>query len=94
MNMGLALMIVAGVYGVVSLVTLVAYGLDKRAARLGRRRTPERTLHRMAWLGGWPGALAAMQLFAHKRRKKPFVVKVLLIASVHVAIWVAVATQV
>jgi hypothetical protein len=40
----------------VSLITFVAYALDKRAARLGRPRTPESTLHVPELLGGWPGA--------------------------------------
>ncbi len=90
----LALYIAAGAYLLVSLVTLVAYGLDKRAARLQRRRTPERTLHKLSWLGGWPGALVAMQVFKHKRRKPRFVRVVWFIAVVHVGAWIAVATSV
>lgn len=56
-----------------SLVTLAAYALDKHRAIHARRRTPERTLHTLALLGGWPGALIAMPLFKHKRRKAAFV---------------------
>jgi uncharacterized membrane protein YsdA (DUF1294 family) len=66
---GLALL---GVYVVLSVVTFVAYGLDKSAAEKGRWRTPERTLHLLSLAGGWPGALAAQGVFRHKTRKQPF----------------------
>lgn len=61
-----------GIYLAVSLVTLVAYWVDKRAAQEGGRRTPENTLHLLALLGGWPGALVAQQKFRHKSSKKEF----------------------
>ena len=56
----------------VSLVTLLLYGWDKRAAMHQRQRTPENTLHLFSLLGGWPGALIARPLFRHKTRKQPF----------------------
>lgn len=59
-------------YAVMSAVLFAAYGFDKRAARLGRSRTRERTLHLMALLGGWPGALVAQRVFRHKTIKRPF----------------------
>ncbi|RYB93921.1 DUF1294 domain-containing protein [Nocardioides oleivorans] len=61
------------VYAVMSLATFATYGADKAAARAGRWRTPESTLHAMALLGGWPGALVARRLHRHKTRKQPFV---------------------
>ena len=69
-----------------SLVAFVAHGRDKRAARLGRRRTPERTLHLLELIGGWPGALLAMTVFHHKTRKASYF---LVTASIVVA-WIAV----
>ena len=75
-------------YGVMSVAALVAYALDKSAARRGRRRVRERTLHALALLCGWPGALVAQQLFRHKRRKAGFVLVTWLIAAAHVAAWV------
>jgi len=74
-------------YAAMSVATLIAYGVDKSSARGGRRRIPERTLHVLALLGGWPGALMAMTIFRHKRRKASFVVVVWLIALLHVAGW-------
>ena len=59
-------------YGAVSLVAFVAYGFDKRAAKRGAPRTSESALLTMGFVGGWPGALVAQQLFRHKTRKRSF----------------------
>lgn len=59
-------------YCVMSLVTFAAYGLDKRAARMGRFRTEESALHALALVGGWPGALVGQAFFRHKTIKQPF----------------------
>jgi len=59
-------------YVVSSLVTFVAYALDKSAARRGRWRTKEGTLHLLAVVGGWPGALVAQQTLRHKSKKASF----------------------
>lgn len=63
---------VASMYGVLSVVTLFAYWKDKRAARLGHWRTPESTLHSLALLGGWPGAIIGQQRLRHKSSKSGF----------------------
>jgi uncharacterized membrane protein YsdA (DUF1294 family) len=55
-----------------SVCAFIAYALDKSAARNNRWRVPERALHILALMGGWPGALAAQQLFRHKSRKRSF----------------------
>lgn len=60
------------VYAAFSLMTFVAYGLDKAAAARVARRTPESSLHLLALLGGWPGALLAQQLLRHKSVKTAF----------------------
>lgn len=59
-------------YGLLSSIAFVMYGADKAAAREGTRRTPESSLHTIALLGGWPGALVGQQLFRHKTTKQPF----------------------
>ena len=59
-------------YGAASLVAIVAYGLDKRAAKRGAPRISESALLTMGFVGGWPGALVAQQLFRHKTRKRSF----------------------
>lgn len=70
--LGLGRLILLGVYGVLSLALFFMYGLDKAAARRGRRRTPEVTLHLVSLAGGWPGALIAQRVFHHKTRKAQF----------------------
>jgi uncharacterized membrane protein YsdA (DUF1294 family)/cold shock CspA family protein len=62
---------VAG-YAVLSGVAFLMYRADKSAAQQGRWRTSESTLHTVAVLGGWPGALVAQQVFRHKTVKQPF----------------------
>ena len=59
-------------YLVVSALTFVAYALDKSAARRGSWRTAESTLHMLALIGGWPGALVAQQVLRHKSSKAEF----------------------
>jgi len=59
-------------YLVVSIITFAVYAIDKSAARNGRWRTPENTLHVLSLLGGWPGAIVAQQKLRHKSRKQPF----------------------
>lgn len=60
------------VYAAASLITFVAYWLDKSAAQAGRWRTAESTLHLFALAGGWPGALAAQRVLRHKSIKQEF----------------------
>lgn len=63
---------VGAAYLTLSLCSFVLYALDKSAARSGRRRIRERTLHLLALLGGWPGALLGQQLLRHKSSKTSF----------------------
>lgn len=59
-------------YPVVSARTFVTYAFDKSAARRGEWRTQEGTLHLLALIGGWPGALVAQQWLRHKSSKAEF----------------------
>lgn len=63
---------IAPFYLVLSLLTYIAYWLDKSASQSGRWRTAESTLHFFSLIGGWPGALIAQQIFRHKTKKQPF----------------------
>lgn len=63
---------VAAIYLAASILTFVAYARDKSAATAGRWRIPESTLLLLGFLGGWPGAIVAQQVFRHKTRKASF----------------------
>lgn len=64
--------VVSIVYGALSLVTVLFYGIDKFAAKNNMWRISEAKLHLLSLTGGWPGALIAQQLFKHKRSKSAF----------------------
>jgi uncharacterized membrane protein YsdA (DUF1294 family)/cold shock CspA family protein len=59
-----------------SIATFIAYAKDKRAAHSPEGeeedRIPETTLHGLALLGGWPGALLAQQMLQHKNDHRVF----------------------
>ena len=59
-------------YVIMSLITFVAYGLDKSASKKDQWRTPEKSLQLLGVIGGWPGGLLAQQTFRHKTSKKSF----------------------
>jgi len=63
---------VPALYLLVSSVAFAVYAFDKAAARQERWRTRESTLHLLALIGGWPGALVAQRLLRHKCRKRAF----------------------
>jgi len=70
-----------------SLAAFAAFAADKAAAARGGRRVPERTLHALELLGGWPGALLAAALLRHKTRKPSYLLVLGLIAALHGAAW-------
>ncbi len=63
---------VLALYLVASLIAFFAYAFDKSSAVRNQWRTQESTLHLLALLGGWPGALAAQRLLRHKSAKASF----------------------
>lgn len=67
-------LIILWLYLGASLVTFAAYAWDKSAAMNDRWRTQESTLHLLALVGGWPGALLAQRLIRHKSKKQSFLV--------------------
>ena len=64
--------IMLAVYATLSLITFVAYAIDKSAARRGAWRTSEGTLLFLGIAGGWPGALMAQEMLRHKSKKTSF----------------------
>lgn len=60
------------VYLAISVMTYLAYALDKSKAKRGEWRIQESTLHLFALVGGWPGAAVAQQHLRHKSQKRAF----------------------
>lgn len=58
----------------INIAAFVAFGWDKRKARLHQWRIPEAQLLLLAALGGSVGAFAGMRIFHHKTRKPKFYV--------------------
>lgn len=89
--LGLVPVAILWLYLGASALSWVVYALDKAAARAGRRRTPENTLHLLALIGGWPGALVAQQWLRHKTAKASFIVvyRVTVVVNVAGLAWLA-----
>jgi uncharacterized membrane protein YsdA (DUF1294 family) len=74
-----------------SLITYLQYWYDKRTAQSNASknenaaRIPERNLHALALLGGWPGAVFGQQWLRHKSQKLTFQVALPFIALGHIA---------
>ena len=75
----------------VNAITFAVYGADKRRAKKGKRRVPEKTLFLLAAVGGSVGALAGMRAFRHKTRHWYFVwgIPAILAAQIALAVWLA-----
>ena len=80
-----AIIIYLGIVTVMSAICFVAYGVDKQLAVDGSRRVPESTLHILALLGGWPGAILGQRHFRHKTKKTAFLIEFRLVVMLHVA---------
>ena len=73
----------------VSAAAFVMMGADKRRARRGAWRIPEKSLVLAAVLGGSPGSILGMAVFHHKTRHWYFRLGMpaILIAQIALAIW-------
>jgi len=79
------LIAVGVVAALASLLSFVLYGFDKRRARLDGQRVPEKRLHALALLGGWPGAMLGQRFFRHKTVKTRFRIIFWMTVACHVA---------
>lgn len=73
----------AGGWVVIIALTYLAYAMDKRKARAKEWREPERLLHLLELLGGWPGAFVAQRRLRHKSAKFSFQFIFWLIVALH-----------
>ncbi len=69
-----------------SVLSWIATWHDKRRAERSQARIPERTLHLLELVGGWPGSLLARRRFRHKTRKLSFRAVSFLCAATHILV--------
>jgi uncharacterized membrane protein YsdA (DUF1294 family) len=79
---------VVATYVLMSALAFALFWMDKRRAARGQWRIPERTLHVVEILGGWPGAWTAQRVFRHKWRKTRYMVVFWAIVGAHLLAWV------
>lgn len=77
----------------INAITFAGYGWDKRQAKFGGWRVPEKTLHNLAFIGGTLGAWAGSKYFRHKTIKGSFkqmfiAVMMMQAAAIGLAVWV------
>lgn len=77
----------------VNLTAFAAYVRDKHLAETGGRRISENTLLGLAFIGGSPGAWAAMRLARHKTRKTSFQTSFRALLAVQIVLLVAASTE-
>jgi len=58
----------------INLITFFTMFIDKRKAKKGKRRIPEKTLFTLVFLGGGIGGIAGMYVFKHKTKKTRFII--------------------
>ena len=80
---------------IINIIAFLAMYIDKRKAKKGKRRIPEKTLFILVGLGGGIGGILAMYLFRHKTKKTRFVIgfPAILIFEVLVVIAILVANK-
>lgn len=79
---------------VLNLCTFLAFGFDKRRAKLGKRRVSEARLIGLSWFGGLFGGWLGMKTFRHKTRKSSFRTRMVLVSVVNFAwLWIYLAIE-
>ena len=83
-RIGTVLLCVLAYLFLINFIAFCLYGADKRRAKKGMWRIPERRLIGAAVLGGSLGALAGMRVFHHKTLHRKFTVGVPLILTAQI----------
>jgi len=74
-------------YLVISLLQFLLFGIDKLCAIQQWRRIPEKWLHVISLLGGFPGAWLGILTWNHKHRKWAFHLMQWTALFIHLALW-------
>ncbi len=78
----------------VSLITFVLYGADKRKSVKGEWRISEKTLLGMGFIGGAAGAVLGMKTFHHKTKHWYFWAINIFSLVLHIAGFIAIAFKI
>ncbi|RZJ36750.1 MAG: DUF1294 domain-containing protein [Chryseobacterium sp.] len=70
----------------ITLLTFLAFGWDKRLAKNGKQRLAESVLLILTFIGGTFGALFGITFFKHKSAKKAFILKLILVVALQLAL--------
>lgn len=70
---------------IVNIIGFLIMYIDKKKAKKGRWRIPEKTLFIVTALGGGIGTIAGMHVFRHKTQKIAFVIGFPLITIIEIA---------
>ena len=68
----------------INLISFLAMFIDKRKAKKGKWRTPEKTLFILCLIGGSIGGICGMYVFRHKTKKMRFIIGFPLILIVQI----------
>lgn len=80
-------------YGALSMALFAVYALDKwLSQREGQSRVAENSLHLIALMGGWPGALLGQHILRHKTAKPAFLRTTWAMVAVNILLLLALAT--
>lgn len=75
-----------GYLAVINLIAFLAMWSDKKRAKKGKWRIPEKTLFLLSFAGGSIGALAGMYTFRHKTKHRKFVIGMPAVLILHLVI--------
>ncbi len=78
---------------ILNIVGFLLMGLDKRKAKKGKFRIPEKTLFMTAILGGSIGSIAGMYFFRHKTKHTSFVVGMPCILLIQIGLLLFLSSQ-
>jgi uncharacterized membrane protein YsdA (DUF1294 family) len=73
-------------YLIASVFSYYLYAKDKKAARSGMWRVPEKTLHLSSLLFGWPGSIVAQRTLRHKTQKSRFQIVFFIMLSLNLCL--------
>lgn len=71
---------------IITLITFIAFAIDKSKSKSKSRRIPERTLLIMSAIGGSLGALLAMHFVRHKTQHAKFKYGIPAMLATHIAL--------